>query len=217
MRATVGEGGGEGHHVDPVDDVEAEIGDEDAGQRRPGHTAHLHEDLPQRVGRGELAAFDHVGDGGAASGPVDARQSRRDRREYVDRPYRGPVERRVDGKAGDGDGHEHLHAQQEAAAVGAVGDGPARQRADDQGAELGQAHQPDLQGGTRQLVHLVGDGHHGELGAHEADHLAEEQAPVIGRVTQWRDVGEHPATAHRLPTLRTVRIFGDAAPRIRTV
>ena len=73
-----------------------------------------------------------------------------------------------------------LDPHQQDPAVDRVDHGTAHQRAQQQGAELRQPHQPDRQRGARLQVHLQRHRHHGQLASQEGQQLAGVEQAVLG-------------------------------------
>ena len=96
----------------------------------------------------------------------------------------------VDRQPGAAAGHQHLRHHQQPAPVHRVYHRSGQQRPGDQREQLGDRHQPDVQRGAGQLVHLVGHRHRGQLGAEHGHELAGDQAAEIAGPPQRRQVDE---------------------------
>ena len=78
-------------------------------------------------------------------------------------------------------------------AVHRVADRTGVERSDDERDQLGQADGAHLQGRPRHGVHLVRNGHHGELRPQHGDELAGEEQSEVAALAQRGGVHEDPA------------------------
>jgi len=182
----------EGDGIERVDEGEAD-GEQQAGEGGSHNGGDLDDDLHHGERRREMSAADEA---------RDHRHTGRARKAHQARGQGAHDVKHREGRVGHSGVDRHGAARQDEgrggpehddAAVDRVADGAGVERTGDEREELGQADRPDLQGRVRHGVHLVGDGHDGELRAHHGDQLAREDEAEVAALAQRGGVHQDPA------------------------
>ena len=175
--------------VDQVHEADPGPGQQQARQRGTEDEAELEQGLEDGGGRGHVGAADEVRHDGAEGRVFEGAEPGRERREEEERPQRRP-RRRVEREPGGDGGRDDRDDDKQAATVDGVDERAAEERSGQQRTQRGERDQPHVQGRAGQLVHLVGHGHRGHLGAEHGDGLAGDQRPQVAGAAQRAEVDE---------------------------
>lgn len=193
--------------VDAVDGAQPEARDRHPGDGGADDEGQLLDHRLQGDGVGEVLGGHEHGQSGPPGGPVDALKGGAGGGADEQRPDLGVRKGGVDHEAGARRGERQLGEHQHLLSVYGVGERPTPHRSDHEGQDLGGADQAHHEGGVRQLVGLVGDGHQGELAAGARDGLTQPELAEVAVSAQRGDVCQDPCHLEHgtaVPTERAV-------------